>query len=129
MFSREEIRQMPEYWIERIQNDLYAELRAYMAKNKLNQTQLAEKLGFSKGYISQVMHGRFNHSYQKLVELALAIGKEPEFKFRDRDIADDYVTDPGSSGNMKIVWKNLADRRRKSLTVHDPVSFDNRIAL
>lgn len=70
-----------EYWLEKIQNELYHEISIYMEKEGINQTQLAERLGVSKGYISQVLSGNFNHSVKKLIELTLAIGKMPHLTF------------------------------------------------
>ncbi|MCF8234039.1 MAG: helix-turn-helix transcriptional regulator [Bacteroidales bacterium] len=71
------------YWTSKIQLKLFKEIDDYMKENNLNRTQLAKKLGVSKGYITQVLNGDFNHSVSKLVELSLAIGKIPEFKFKD----------------------------------------------
>ena len=83
MITRAQLYEAPEYWMERIQNDLYRELQAYKEREKLNQTQLAEKLGFTKGYISQVLNGNFNYSLRKLIDLSLAIGVVPDVEFRD----------------------------------------------
>ena len=71
------------YWTSKIQLKLFKEIDDYMKENNLNRTQLAKKLGVSRGYITQVLNGDFNHSVSKLVELSLAIGKIPEFKFKD----------------------------------------------
>lgn len=71
------------YWISKIQIDLYNQLESYMDKTGLNRSQLAKKLGVSKGYVSQVLNGDFNHRISKLVELSLAIEKIPEVVFRD----------------------------------------------
>ncbi len=83
MFKKEELLKMPEYWMENIQNELHLALKNYMKKHGLNQTQLAKKIGFSKGYISQVLHGNFNHSLNKLIEFAIAIDLAPVIKLED----------------------------------------------
>lgn len=83
MINHNELIQTPEYWMTHIQNDLYAILDDYMKKKGINQSQLANELGFSKGYISRVLNGEFNHKLEKLVELALAVGKVPNFRFQD----------------------------------------------
>lgn len=69
------------HWITKLQLDLYSELRTYMEENNLNRTQLAERLGVSKGYISQVLNGDFDHKISKLVDLALLMGKVPEVTY------------------------------------------------
>lgn len=91
MFTREELLRTPEYWFEQAQNELYRHVTAFMEKEGINQTQLAEKLGVSKGYISQVMKGGFNYTLKKLIELSMAVGKIPtiEYKAIDEVILDD----------------------------------------
>ena len=93
--NRQELMSNSGYWIAKIQIDLYNHIEDYMKKNKLSRTQLAEELGVSKGYITQVLNGDFNHRLSKLiageksiklisylVELSLAIGRVPEISFK-----------------------------------------------
>jgi transcriptional regulator with XRE-family HTH domain len=79
--SREDLIQSQEYWMVTIQTELFNHVRLYLEENKMTQTQFATKMGVSKGYISQIMNGNFNHSLSKLIELSLAIGKMPVLKF------------------------------------------------
>ncbi len=81
--KREELLRSKEYWTTKIQLDLFELINEYMAKNKLNRTQLAEKLGVSKGYITQILNGDFDHKVSKLVELALAFDKVPILAYKD----------------------------------------------
>lgn len=78
----EELIETPEYWLETIQNELYQHVYNYMKREKINQTQLAQRLGVTKGYISQVLNGHFNHSLEKLIQLSLAIGVAPDIDFK-----------------------------------------------
>jgi transcriptional regulator with XRE-family HTH domain len=78
----EELIETSEYWLETIQNELYQHVFNYMEKEKINQTQLAKKLGVTKGYLSQVLNGHFNHRLEKLIELSLAIGIVPDMEFK-----------------------------------------------
>ncbi len=82
MKSREELLQSPEYWFEEAQNELYRQVVDYKEKMGINQTQLAEKLGVSKGYVSQVLKGEFNYTLKKLIELSLAVGKIPQIEYK-----------------------------------------------
>lgn len=82
MITREELLQSPEYLFENAQNDLYGQVMEYMKNEGLNQSQLAEKLGVSKGYISQVLKGEFNYTLKKLIELSLAVGKVPVIEYK-----------------------------------------------
>ena len=81
MLSRKELIQTPEYWIETLQNEIFRQVYQYMDKENLNQSQLAKKLGVSKGYISQILNGNFNFTLKKLIELSIKIGVVPDLNF------------------------------------------------
>lgn len=85
MISYNELLSTPEYWITRIQLDLYAMIERYMKNNNLSRTELAHKLGVSKGYVSQVLNGDFDHRLSKLVALSMAIGMVPQISFIPMD--------------------------------------------
>lgn len=72
-----------EYWLVQIQTDLYNLVRQYLEQNNMTQTEFADKFGVTKGYISQIMNGNFNHSLAKLIEISLAIGKVPSMNFNN----------------------------------------------
>jgi predicted XRE-type DNA-binding protein len=86
--NREELLRNREWWIANIQNDLYAQIHDYMRKNNVNQNGVAEKLHFSKSYLSQVLKGNFDHKISKLVDMALALDKAPLIRYID---LDEYV--------------------------------------
>lgn len=79
--TRDELINSREYWIAKIQLDLFNQLEKYMADNTISRTQLAEKLGVTKGYVSQILNGDFDHKISKLVDLSLAMGKVPEISY------------------------------------------------
>lgn len=81
--NRNDLLDNPEYWLVKIQTDLYNNVRLYLEQNNMTQTEFAAKLGVTKGYISQIMNGNFNHSLAKLIEISLAIGKCPILNFED----------------------------------------------
>lgn len=81
--TREELLGSKGYWTAKIQIDLYHQLEAYMKDNGLNRTQLAERLGVTKGYISQILNGDFDHKISKLIDLSLAMGKVPQINYPD----------------------------------------------
>ena len=82
MLKNNELVQRPEYWLETIQNEIFRQVAAYLKDNNLTKTQLANQLGVSKGYISQIMKGEFNYTLKKLIEISLAIGKAPIIEFK-----------------------------------------------
>lgn len=90
MFDRKELLQSKEYWVTRIQSELYALLESYMKEKDLNRSQLADELGVTKGYVSQVLNGDFDHRISKLIELSLKVNKVPRIFFEDiKQVLDD----------------------------------------
>jgi transcriptional regulator with XRE-family HTH domain len=82
--TRKELINSKEYWISSVQLDLYNKIKAYLEKNNITQTELANQLNVTKGYISQVLNGNFDHKLSKLVELALACDNIPLVYFVDK---------------------------------------------
>lgn len=108
MLTREELLKTPEYWFEQAQNDLCRHVCEYMEKEGINQTQLAEKLGVSKGYISQIMKGEFNYTLKKLIELSMAVGKVPQIGYKSTSdvIVEDnrsYYIEYSAANSMEVV--------------------------
>lgn len=81
----------PEWWLANIQNDLYSIIYEYMKTHNLKKADIAQKLGVTKGYISQILKGDFDHKMSKFVELALSFNKAPLIFYVDmeRYIKDD----------------------------------------
>ena len=82
MITRNDILKSPEYWTTQLQLDLYNCALKFMEENNLNRTQLAKHLGVSKGYVSQLLNGDYDHKLSKLVELSLAFGYVPTLEFQ-----------------------------------------------
>ena len=82
MITRGELLKSPEYWFENAQNDLFRQVTEYMEKEGINQNQLANRLGVTKGYVSQILKGEFNYTLKKLIEISLAIGKVPQIEYK-----------------------------------------------
>lgn len=81
--TRESLLQSPEFWIENIKTELFNMVQEYMDENNLKRKELAAELGFTKGYISQVLNGDSDHRISKLVALATSLGKAPYFYLKD----------------------------------------------
>ena len=81
--NRVELLKSPEYWLAYMQNSLFNLMESYRLKKKLKKKDLAAEFGVTKGYISQIMNGNFDHKMSKLVELSLACGKVPQIIFVD----------------------------------------------
>lgn len=81
MKTLEELIHTSEYWMEKIQNEIYRQVHSYMENENLNQTQLATRFNLSKGYISQIVNGNFNFSLKTLIDLSLKLGVAPDLQF------------------------------------------------
>lgn len=86
--KREEVLKSPEYWTAKTQVELYNLAEKFMADTGRNKSQLAEYLGVSKGYVSQLLNGDYDHRMSKFFELALAFGMVPQIDFVP---VEDYV--------------------------------------
>lgn len=81
--KRAELLKSEGYWVAKLQTDLYRELKFFMERTRKNSSELAKYLGCSKGYISQLLNGNFDHKMSKLVKLSLAMGKAPILEYKD----------------------------------------------
>lgn len=79
--DRKEVLKSPEYWTAKTQIELYNQAESFMKETGRNKTQLAEYLGVSKGYISQLLNGDYDHRLSKFFELSLAFGVIPQIDF------------------------------------------------
>ena len=112
--EREELLKSEGYWIAKFQTDLYRELVTFMERTHRNSSQLAEYLGCSKGYISQLLNGNFDHKISKLVKLSLAIGKVPVLEYKD---VSDYILEneeSSTSSPNSVVKPSVALSGRQS---------------
>ncbi len=98
--KRKDLLKSREFWITEIQLQLFSLIESYRKEHQLTKTQIAEKLGVTKGYITQILNGDFDHKVSKLVDLALAFGKVPVIHFAD---ADQYIKD--DAANRQHVYK------------------------
>lgn len=89
--ERKELLTSPEYWVTQIQYDLYECALKFMEENGYNRSQLAEYLGVSKSYVTQLMSMEYDHRLSKLVDLALKFGYAPKVSFEP--IAEVIATD------------------------------------
>lgn len=79
--TREELLKSPDYWTTHLQMELYDKAVQFMEETGKNRKQLAEYLGVSASYITQLLNGDFNHRLSKFVELSVAFGYIPKVNF------------------------------------------------
>lgn len=79
--THEELLNTPEYWTTKMQIELYNKVESYIKENGITRTELAKRLKVSKGYVTQVLNGDFDHRISKFVDLALFVGYYPKIVF------------------------------------------------
>ena len=122
--EREEVLSSAGYWLYKIQEDLYVQLDDFMEENGLNQSQLAEKLGVSKGYVSQILNADFDHKLSKLVSLSLAIGKVPIVEYKDlkQVFKDDELEKIRlDKGEREIVFQMTATHSTNTVEINEDI--------
>lgn len=111
--KRKDLISSKEYWLTKIQLDLFNEVNHFMKSNGLNRTQLAEKLGVSKGYVSQIMNGDSDHRLSKLVELSLAIGLVPKLNFEE--LSSVLKEDTLNANDMMAMYEEIENSKKTLL--------------
>ncbi len=96
--KRKDLLKNPVYWTSILQMELYRQIEDFMKEHDMNKTQFAEYLGCSKGYVSQLLSGDYDHKISKFMELSLAIGKIPDIKFVN---VDKYIESESQSYTVK----------------------------
>ncbi|MBK7965961.1 MAG: helix-turn-helix transcriptional regulator [Bacteroidetes bacterium] len=122
--KREELIRRKEYWITKIQIDLFNELTKFLKENKWTKAKFAEELGVTKSYVSQILNGDFDHKISKLVELSLAIKKAPVIKFVDLNVVDNRVKQVAQQTVVFVLEKNSV-RQDFSRTIKATKQNDN----
>lgn len=78
--SLEENMKVHYYWTAKIQLQLFRAINEYLKENDMTRKEFADQLGVSKGYVSQILNGNFDHKLSKMIELMLAIGMVPSLE-------------------------------------------------
>jgi transcriptional regulator with XRE-family HTH domain len=86
--KREKLLKSEGYWMAQLQSNLFGTVEKYLKNEKISRQSLASKLGVSKGYISQILNGDFDHKMSKMVQLSLACNYVPVLTFVN---ADEYI--------------------------------------
>lgn len=101
--DRSQILKQPSYWTTKIQLDLYNCAEQFMHENNMNRSQLAQHLGVSKGYVSQLLNGDYDHKLSKLVELSIDFGMVPQITFKPIDTA----LEDDKAEEFNLNWKQF----------------------
>ncbi|MEL7163104.1 MAG: helix-turn-helix domain-containing protein, partial [Bacteroidota bacterium] len=98
---------------------LVSEVDYYLKDRGLTRSQFAEQLGVSKGYVSQLLNGVQDFKMSSLINLALAIEKDPVLVLADKQrrgytledtvsvVADEGKKYGGDRIHQKVNWSAL----------------------
>ena len=63
---------------------LIQEVNTYLVEEGMTRTEFAERLGVSKGYVSQLLNGKSDLKLSSVANLARAMGRDPQLLFLHR---------------------------------------------
>lgn len=116
----------PAYWTQLIQIMLYNNIKSYLTEHNMSQQEFANRLGVSKGYVSQILNGDFDHKLSKLTELALACDLVPRIEFIPIEYAEQIAKNVYIQPNdwkMYDTYDNTTPLDLK--TTNQSASFEN----
>jgi len=113
------------YWLEKNQNELFRQLKEYMDKKRLTQSDIAKDLKVSKSYVSQILNGHFNFTLKKLIELSLYLDKIPIIKYVD---LNEYLelNNRDEQKKFKPIENSLLLILKENKNIQKPISFMKR---
>jgi len=111
--------------------ELFDLVHNFLADNNMSMTKFAEKLGVSKGYLSQIMNGNFDHKISKLVELALACDCVPSLMFAPINKAEAvaakaWIPDNGWTPVVYTPTQHSTSKPRTALITHFSMQHSNK---
>ena len=63
--------------MEKIQNDLFAEVEHYLAESGKTKRDFADDLGVTVGLVTRILNGNFDGKLSTLIKIYIAMGKIP----------------------------------------------------
>lgn len=118
----EEFRDDPDYILESVLYDLGEEISRAMERENLGAGQLAERLGVSAAFVTEVLQGNPSLTVEQLVKIALALKTQPKLTLvarprvlsksstqRSRSSSANFLASAGSLTRVPGVHMEAAD--------------------
>jgi Fic family protein/predicted XRE-type DNA-binding protein len=80
-----------------MRTSLVQEIESHLKEAGLNRTQLANQLGVTKGYVSQLLNGKASQSIDQLVSIVISLGKLPQLSIIDSPVKNYHPPQPAAS--------------------------------
>ena len=115
MKTREQLLRSVDFWLVQAQDEIYRQVIEYIETEKITQTELANRLGVTKGYVSQILKGEFNYTLKKLIELSLSVGKVPVIEYKSiRDLIKEDINTSSNGRDPKKKNSRRVTNQRSS---------------
>jgi transcriptional regulator with XRE-family HTH domain len=98
--KREDLLRSKQYGISKMKYTLLNLIGRFKNENNLKDKDIADKLGVSKSYISQILNGTFDHKMSKVGDIANACNAIPILSFVD---IDEYIRNDKNGCNYVLV--------------------------
>jgi hypothetical protein len=85
-----------------IHRELQRALEEEKATRKLTQQQIADDIGVNRSVINRQILGGGNLTLRRVVELAVAMGREPFFELRKSTTQGNYIGAPLTGGTLSM---------------------------
>lgn len=106
-FNFKDLVSSKEFWEENFKTVFFEAINEYLERNNLSRTDFANKIGVSRGYISQLMNGDSDHRLSKLIELSISIGKAPYLYLKD---IEDVLQNVDLEKSVNIDFKKVEEK-------------------
>lgn len=104
-----DVKQRDEYHIEKAKLEFSSLIFEAMEREKINQNELADRIGSSRQYVSKVLHGFSNLTIASMVKIARALNMKLDIRFIDGEPSVNVSPDAKSKRTQ---------RKRKSTARH-----------
>ncbi len=84
-----ESRNSSDYILEGVILDVTEQIVAVMQEQEISRSELAERMGVSRAYITKLLRGEGNTTLRTLVRVALALDLRPQVSFVEPEPMDD----------------------------------------
>ena len=103
-----ESRNSPDYILEGVILDVTEQIVAAMQQQEVSRSEVAERMGVSRAYITKLLRGEGNTTLRTLVRVALALGLRPQVSFVEPEPMDDEARPARESASRAEVAAHTA---------------------
>jgi len=80
-----------DFQLEGVLIDINEQIIKHMIDQKMTRKNLADKLGYSKAYITRILQGNHNITVKTLLQIAMALDVEFSLNYKEKDIRKKWI--------------------------------------